>query len=147
MIPEELAAVGLPTDIIAMLERAPRLRIAGSVEELFDRATGDERAALHQVTYPLPDGREFVEATVARVRNGIAVNYTEPHMRRRDPDCMVIGDDRPTDKPRFRERFGYECMGDRRRTGHRARLGANAGLRRLDGRRQCTHEGRSYKLV
>jgi hypothetical protein len=30
----------------------------------------------------------------------------EPYMRRRDPDCLVIADDLPTDKPRFRERFG-----------------------------------------
>jgi hypothetical protein len=28
------------------------------------------------------------------------------YMRRRDPDCMVVADERPTDKPRFDERFG-----------------------------------------
>lgn len=108
MIPDELAAVGLPADLVAALERAPRLRIASSAEELFDLSTGDRRCDFCEVSYTLPDGQVVVEATVARVRNGIAVNYVQPHMRRRDPDCMVIGDDRPTDKPRFRERFGYE---------------------------------------
>lgn len=44
----------------------------------------------------------------ARVRNGIVVNYPEPYMRRRDPDCLVIGDDLPTDKPTFCQRFGRE---------------------------------------
>jgi hypothetical protein len=108
MIPKELASVGLPTDLVAVLQRAPKLHIAGSVDELFDLATGERRCDYHEVAYRLPDGREVVEVTVARVRNGISANYVEPHMRRRDPDCMVIGDDRPTDKPRFKDRFGYD---------------------------------------
>ncbi len=108
MIPDELAAVGLPADLIATLERSPRLRVSGSAEELFGWATGDSRCDFTEVAYSLPDGQQVIEATVARVRNGVAVNYLEPHMRRRDPDCMVIGDDRPTDKPRFKARFGYE---------------------------------------
>jgi hypothetical protein len=29
-------------------------------------------------------------------------------MRRRDPDCMVIGDDQPTDKPTYHDRFGKD---------------------------------------
>lgn len=29
-------------------------------------------------------------------------------MRRRDPDCMVIADNSPTDKPRYQERFGSD---------------------------------------
>jgi hypothetical protein len=36
----------------------------------------------------------------------LGVNYTESYMRRRDPDCMVIADEQPTDKTRFGERFG-----------------------------------------
>jgi hypothetical protein len=53
---------------------------------------------------------------VARVRNGIVANYTEAYMRRRDPDCMFIADDRPTGKPRFQERFGYDFEGLRQET-------------------------------
>ena len=40
-----------------------------------------------------------------RCKNGVAVNYCEPYMRRRDPDCMVVADDRPTDKTPFADRF------------------------------------------
>src|SRR5690606_18218588 len=58
--------------------------------------------------YDLPDGTNVLEATVARVRNGIAANYADPYMRRRDPDCMVIADDKPSDKQRYNERFGKE---------------------------------------
>jgi hypothetical protein len=108
VIPNELTTVGLPSDLTTVLERAPLLRIAGSVDELFSCATGENQRDSYEVAYSLPDGRQVVEATVSRVRNGIAVNYVEPHMRRRDQDCMAIGDDRPTDKPRFRERYGYD---------------------------------------
>ncbi len=108
VIPEQLAGVGLPDDLADVLGRAPRLRIAGSVDDLVDWATGDDRCDLFEVAYTLPDGRRLVEATVARVRNGISVSYVETYMRRRDPDCMVIGDNRVTDKPRFHDRFGYD---------------------------------------
>jgi hypothetical protein len=40
--------------------------------------------------YDIPNRGKVVEALVCRVRNGISANYTEPYMRRRDPDCMVI---------------------------------------------------------
>jgi hypothetical protein len=58
------------------------------------------------VAYDVPDKGRITEATVARVRNGVVANYPEPYMRRRDPDCMVIGDGLPTDKEAFPHRFG-----------------------------------------
>ena len=63
----------------------------------------------------MPGRGPVPEAVVNRVRNGVAVNYPEPYMRRRDPDCMVIADDLPTDKPRFRDRYGCEFEGSRNR--------------------------------
>jgi len=48
---------------------------------------------------------------VCRTKNGIAANYLDPYMRRRDPDCLVIGDKLPTDKPRYKERFGRSSGG------------------------------------
>lgn len=61
-----------------------------------------------EVAYEVPGKGRYVEATVTRCKNGAVVNYTEPYMRRRDPDAMVIADDQPTDKTRFRDRFGYD---------------------------------------
>ena len=44
---------------------------------------------------------------MTRCRNGAVVNYMEDYMRRRDPDSMRIADERPTDKPRFADVYGY----------------------------------------
>jgi hypothetical protein len=104
----DLSCVGLPEDLAQVLGAAPSLRLAGSVEELLSLATGSPAVHRMAVSYRLPDGTEVVEAEVARVRNGISVNYADPYMRRRDPDCLVIGDSGPTDKPRYAERFGQE---------------------------------------
>lgn len=50
----------------------------------------------------------YVEADVVRCKNGPSVNFTDAYMRRRDPDCMYIGDELPTDKPKFEDRWGYK---------------------------------------
>ncbi|TVR35254.1 MAG: DUF4914 family protein [Spirochaetaceae bacterium] len=60
---------------------------------------------LVEVAYDVPGKGRYVEATVARCKNGAAVNYTEAYMRRRDPEAMLIADDGPTDKRRYRDRF------------------------------------------
>ncbi len=44
------------------------------------------------------------------------MNYPEPNMRRRDPDCLYIGDGGPTDKPRYEERFGQDFAAVRKST-------------------------------
>ena len=59
-----------------------------------------------EVAYDVPGKGRIVEAEVVRVRNGISANYPEAYMRRRDPDCMLIADDQPTDKPTYESRFG-----------------------------------------
>ncbi len=105
-----------PEEFAQVLAKAPRVHYAGSTDELFDLTSRQCEQDRASVAYDLPDGRRFEEAHVARVRNGIAVNYTEPYMRRRDPDSMVIADDLPSDKPRFRDRFGKEFAKVRQQT-------------------------------
>jgi hypothetical protein len=68
------------------------------------------------VAYDVPGQGRKVEAVVSRVRNGISANYTEPYVRRRDPDCLVVADDEPTDKPHYSERFGEPFDGVREET-------------------------------
>jgi hypothetical protein len=51
------------------------------------------------------------EATVSRCKNGIAVNYSDAYMRRRDPDCTIVGDSEDTNKPKFHGRFGKNFSG------------------------------------
>jgi len=106
-IPEQLLRFRLPPEAAELLRDAPSVIIASGVEDLLKLAVRDVEAdGYHHVRYSLPDGTEVEEVKVCKVKNGIAANYLEPYMRRRDPDCMVIGDHLPTDKPTFRERYG-----------------------------------------
>ncbi len=97
--------------VLEAAQAANRLTIVGSVEELVELAVPQDQVDSRGefiVGYEV-SGRGFVpEVRVARVRNGIAANYVEPEMRRRDPDCMLIGDNAATDKPTFQERFHQE---------------------------------------
>ncbi len=111
-----LSHLRLPADVEALLRAAPEVTLAGSFDALARLSLGGEGADYFEVAYDLPGGKRVVEATVARVRNGYAVNYPEPYMRRRDPDCMVIADSKPTDKPRFEETFGQPFEAVRRET-------------------------------
>jgi len=94
--------------ILEAAEAEGRLTLAGSLEELVAASAPEgelDPAGYFTVGYDV-EGKGFVpEVRVCRVKNGIAANYLEPYMRRRDPDCMVIGDQRETDKPRYADRF------------------------------------------
>jgi hypothetical protein len=105
---KEWKNLNLPPEVRDVLESAPSVTWASTSDELIDLACGGAGSDYFEVHYDVPGKGQILEATVARVRNGIAANYIEPYMRRRDPDCMFIADDRPTDKPRFHERFGYD---------------------------------------
>jgi hypothetical protein len=97
----------LPADAEEVLNSSPNVILAHSVEHLNELAVAHvSDDGYHHVAYEVP-GRGLVEEVrVCRVKNGIAANYVEPYMRRRDPECMVIGDEEPTDKPAFHKRFG-----------------------------------------
>ncbi len=97
-----------PADAAEILAACPRVTIASSVAELVDLACGGSQSDTYEVRFDTPGIGNVLEATVVRVRNGVSANYIDPYMRRRDPDCMVIADERPTNKPRFTERFGYD---------------------------------------
>lgn len=114
MLMDELRQYHISRSAMSVLraaEEAGRLTLVESVEQLVDLAVPDAEAdpqGYFTVGYDVP-GRGFVpEARVCRVRNGISANYFEPYMRRRDADCMVIADDKATDKPTFRGRFGTD---------------------------------------
>ena len=95
-----------PPDAASILEAAPAVTVAGSVNELLDLACGGPGEDYFEVAYDVPGRGPVVEAIVSRVRNGISANYNDIYMRRRDPDCMVMGDELPTDKMTFEQRFG-----------------------------------------
>jgi hypothetical protein len=97
----------LPETAERVLASAPSVTVPESLDDIRALAVRDmDAAGWHEVAYDVPGKGRVVEARVCQVKNGIAANYIEPYMRRRDPDCMVIGDDRATDKPTFEGRFG-----------------------------------------
>lgn len=76
-------------------------------EELLELTFRGEQSCF-EVSYDVPGKGKIVEAEVTRCKNGASVNYPESYMRRRDPEAMVISDDKPTDKRRYNDRFGEE---------------------------------------
>lgn len=104
---EPLAAVEnmeLSSELAALVAAAEGVVVPRSRAELIELSLDGPRD-FFEVGYDVPGRGWTPEATVARCRNGVAVNYLEPYMRRRDPDCMVIADSSATDKLRFEERF------------------------------------------
>ncbi len=101
-----IGKVSLPRELAEVLETCPGFRFFATLEELIEAAVPTEREEWFDVTFSIEWKGDVKEAQVCRVKNGIAINYTEPYMRRRDPECMLIGDDLPTDKPRYRDRYG-----------------------------------------
>ncbi len=98
--------IAFPTDCLNILNNCKSYRVYNTPSELAEGSTMGKPS--FEVKYPVKDKGEITEAIVHRVSNGISANYTESYMRRRDPDTMVIADNLPTDKPRFKERFGYD---------------------------------------
>ena len=103
-------------DLEEVLSACPSFVVAQNKQDLLTLALKDEKNGIHEVAYDVPGKGRVLEATVCRVKNGIAANYVDPYMRRRDPDCMVIADNSPTDKPRYRELFNEEFDGLRKET-------------------------------
>ena len=102
-----LARFILPDDVREALQKSRVLVYPESKEELMEMSYGPSHSDRYDVCYSI-EGKGLVkEAEVVRCKNGTVVNFMEDYMRRRDPDCMRIGDDLPTDKPRFSDRYGY----------------------------------------
>ena len=104
----------LPDDVQEILN-ANNIIIPETRQQLLE-LTFQGRSDALEITYDVPGRGKVLEATVTRCKNGASVNYAEAYMRRRDPDAMVIADDKPTDKMRFSERFGKEFDSTRRDT-------------------------------
>lgn len=106
----------LPDELAQILQACPACQVASNVEQLVELAVRDAVNGYHEVVYDVPGHGRIVEARVCRVRNGIAANYIDPYMRRRDPDCLVIGDDLPTNKPRYQDRYSADFADLRQQT-------------------------------
>ncbi|HOQ04282.1 MAG TPA: DUF4914 family protein [Anaerohalosphaeraceae bacterium] len=95
----------LPEHIKQILGSCRSLTFPLNRDDIINLAMGGLKRGTFEVAYEVPGKRMVLEATVTRCKNGLAVNYPEPYMRRRDPDCMFVADERETDKARFQEHF------------------------------------------
>jgi hypothetical protein len=98
-------SMNLPADLLAVLKEAKSIIIPKNKKDLVELSLGTPGADSFEVKYDVPGFGNVVEAQVLRCRNGLAVNYADKYMRRRDPDSMIIADDNPTDKVRFENNF------------------------------------------
>lgn len=112
---KNLERIAFAEDVKEILNNCSDVTIPKSRAEIYDMIFGGEEADSFDITYTV-NGKEKKEADVIRCKNGAAVNYTEDYMRRRDPECMVIADDNPTDKQRFEDSYGYKFSSLRKET-------------------------------
>ena len=104
----EQKGILLPSDVAELLSTCKGFQFFNTTEELAEAATNGIDRVKFEVKYEVPGQGEYVEAFVHRMRNGISANYTEAYMRRRDPGTMSIADDKPSDKERFKDKYGFE---------------------------------------
>ena len=90
-----------------VLENCKSVMIPKSRDEIVAIALGSPYTNSFDVNYEVDD-KVITEASLIRCKNGVAVNYTEDYMRRRDPDCLVVADNEPTDKPKFKDVYQYD---------------------------------------
>ncbi|HEY1986342.1 MAG TPA: DUF4914 family protein [Terracidiphilus sp.] len=122
------AEMDLPAHVREVLSAAPLVQTPENRPQLLDWALGRSTGStdwrlgnrddhgVHEAIFQVPGTGRIVEAIVTKARNGLAINFPDPAMRRRDPDAMLIGDELPTDKPRYAERFGESFERTRQQT-------------------------------
>lgn len=108
MFTTQLPKLSLSRSAERVLSEAKSVRFFNSTQELVEAAVPPEQLddeGYYTVGYDVA-GNFVPEVKVCRVKNGVSANYIEPYMRRRDSGCMVIADDRATDKMTYKKRFG-----------------------------------------
>lgn len=102
-------------ELKSIFAKSTRIILPETRDELINLSLGSKDNLEYSVSYDV-NGKDIVEATVVRCKNGIAINYPETYMRRRDPDCMVVNNMEMTDKTTFKDRFGKEFDSLRKET-------------------------------
>ncbi len=113
---ELLQKIKLPAHAADLLKGCKKVIIADNLNDLSKLSLKDEKNGTQTVSYNIAGKGEVAEAVVSRVKNGIAVNYIEPYMRRRDPNSMLIGDNHETDKMTYEKKFGKSFDGLKKET-------------------------------
>lgn len=113
---DRIARLHLPEYAAQILIGARDVILPRTREELLKLAMGNEEQLQFKVEYDVEGKGSVLEAIVTKCKNGIVVNYMDDYMRRRDPDCLVVADEKATDKPRFTDTYHYDFQELRTRT-------------------------------
>ncbi len=105
---KDLEKLNLPEYVLEVLNHSKGMTIPKTREELLSLAMGDKDNKIFNVEYEVEGIGNILEATVTKCKNGVAVNYMDDYMRRRDPDCLLVADNKDTDKPRYEDVYQGE---------------------------------------
>lgn len=96
----------VPSRVLALLDSDKRISVAETRNDLLELAMGGSTDGCYEVGYDVDGVGYMQEATVTQCKNGIVINYVEEYMRRRDPNCLLVADEKETDKKRYEDEFG-----------------------------------------
>ena len=99
-----LEKFNLTKELLDVIGNCKNLIVPKTKSELFAMALGGSDTGSFDVNYDV-GGKSVTEATVVKCKNGVVVNYVDDYMRRRDPECLVVADANPTDKPTFKDTY------------------------------------------
>lgn len=102
-----LQKLGIPEDVKRIFSSGHKYVIPNSREELIELSMAGHDD-YYDIEFDIPGKGMVKEAWATKVKNGVVVNYTDPYMRKREPNCLFVADDKPTDKPKFKDKFGYD---------------------------------------
>lgn len=102
---EYLNSLNLPVEAMDILKGCDSIIFPKTREELINLSFGKKNEDVFHVEYEVDGIGKRLEATVTRCKNGAVVNYPDDYMRRRDPDCLVVSDELPTDKPKYEDLY------------------------------------------
>lgn len=103
-----LLKLNLPEYVQDILSHSKGVIIPKTREELLTLAMGSSDNEVFNVEYEVKGKGKVLEATATKCKNGVVVNYTDDYMRRRDPNCLLVSDNKPTDKPRYQEVYNSD---------------------------------------
>lgn len=103
---EHVGKMNLPSHVLEILQESKGVLIPKTRAELVHLAMGMEENISFNVEYEVNGIGNVLEATITKCKNGVVVNYVDDYMRRRDPDCLLIGDKKETDKPKYEDMYG-----------------------------------------
>lgn len=104
----DLKRILLPRDTMAALEACDNISLVTDTGQIYALCCAGMTDGRMDISYITKAGERVKEAEAVQCKNGLAVNFMEDYMRRRDGNSMSIGDGLPSDKPRFSERYGYD---------------------------------------